>query len=319
MEQVTKRKTKYIVPRTPSDEVMDQVEKGSKFIVVDDDMDDVPEGYMLLNMEYKGDQFKALVPKRLVFYLANPGEGDDVDGALDDISDFYGEAEKYEDDVMEGGGTNIQEAHLTTIARESYKTYVINKLTKNGKDFEESVLEDLCLKDDYVEKRAKAMAAVCLGKTVEELKAAKLDDIIKHVTIREKRTEKLSREEFKKITCWAGSHYEIKDEYRRDQDVSYNIEHRHNRGYKVGTKTIHKIEVEVFDEKIKKLEKEIMAYWQKKGKPIKRHDLAVLRQYVNIKYIAKENKDAQLDIAPPPGLNAKEVQQLIEETFGKKK
>lgn len=319
MDQIRKRKTKYIVPRTPSDEVIDQVEKGSRFIVVEDDMDDVPDGYMLLNMEYKGESFKALVPKRLVFYLANPGEGEDVDGALDDVSDFYGEAEKYEDNVMEGGGTNVQEAHLTTIAREAYKTYVVNKLTKDGRDFDDTVLEDLLLKDDYIEKRAKAMAAVCLGKTVEELKASDLKDVVKHVTIREKRTEKLTREEFKQITCWAGSHYEIKDEYRHNSDVSYDIDRRHDRGHTVGIKTVHKIEVEVFDEKIRNLEKDIMDYWKRQGRPIKRHDSAILRQYVNIKYIAKENKDAQLDIAPPPGLDDKEVKRLMDEAFGKEK
>src|SRR5207249_8723320 len=49
-----------------------------KFIIVENEFDKtlVPKGYTLIDMRHKGDSFKTLVPQNLIFYMANPGEGD---------------------------------------------------------------------------------------------------------------------------------------------------------------------------------------------------------------------------------------------------
>ena len=91
-----------VIRRLPSNEVLDQVSKGNKFIIVNEDFDPnlVPQGYTLINMKYKNESFRTLVPQSLLFFMANPGEGDS-DQALEQIADFYGEAEDYEDELIE--------------------------------------------------------------------------------------------------------------------------------------------------------------------------------------------------------------------------
>ena len=300
------RKT-VIVRRTPSAEVLEQVTRGNKFVIVEEEFDQnfVPQGYTLIDMKYKDDSFKALVPQSLLFYMANPGEGD-LEDALDQISDFYGEAEDYEDDMIENGATSVQEANWATLARSAYGTYLINKLvTTKGDDdgapdFDDETLKQLDLDDKYVAERVKAIAALTLGKNVGELKKYGIDSVLKHVTIRDNKTEKLTRAEFDKITCWAGSHYEIKEEYKGDNDgIEYQIDRLHSRGHKEGIKIIKKRDIQVLDSKIVELEDEIEKYRKEKHGEVGRHDKNLLRQYANLAYIAKENPKAQLDVMPP--------------------
>ena len=300
------RKT-VIVRRTPSAEVLEQVTRGNKFVIVEEEFDQnfVPQGYTLIDMKYKDDSFKALVPQSLLFYMANPGEGD-LEDALDQISDFYGEAEDYEDDMIENGATSVQEANWATLARSAYGTYLINKLvTTKGDDdgapdFDDETLKQLDLDDKYVAERVKAIAALSLGKNQEEIKKYGIDSVLKHVTIRDNKTEKLTRAEFDKITCWAGSHYEIKEEYKGDNDgIEYQIDRLHSRGHKEGIKIIKKRDIQVLDSKIVELEDEIEKYRKEKHGEVGRHDKNLLRQYANLAYIAKENPKAQLDVMPP--------------------
>ena len=307
-----KIKQKIVMRRTPSAEVLEQVTRGNKFVIVEEEFDQnfVPQGYTLIDMKYKDDSFKALVPQSLLFYMANPGEGD-LEDALDQISDFYGEAEDYEDDMIENGATSVQEANWATLARSAYGTYLINKLVKNkrGKkdengepipEYDEKRLEELDLDDKYVAERVKAIAALSLGKNQEEIKKYGIDSVLKHVTIRDNKTEKLTRAEFDKITCWAGSHYEIKEEYKGDNDgIEYQIDRLHSRGHKEGIKIIKKRDIQVLDSKIVELEDEIEKYRKEKHGEVGRHDRNLLRQYANLAYIAKENPKAQLDVMPP--------------------
>ncbi|HLC56079.1 MAG TPA: hypothetical protein VJJ23_02475, partial [Candidatus Nanoarchaeia archaeon] len=53
------RKT-VIVRRTPSAEVLEQVTRGNKFVIVEEEFDQnfVPQGYTLIDMKYKDDSFK---------------------------------------------------------------------------------------------------------------------------------------------------------------------------------------------------------------------------------------------------------------------
>lgn len=301
---------KVVIRKTPSSEVLQKVRQGSKFIIVENDFDhsQIPRGYTFIDMKYKGESFKTLIPQSLLFYMAHPGEGS-VDDALNELADFYGEAEDFEDDMIERGNTSVQGANWATLSRDNYKTYLINKLVshkrgerdKDGEpvpEFDQDALKVLDLNDDYVGQRVRAMAALMLDKKGEELNKYDIKDVLKHVTISENRVEKLTQEEFKKITCWAGSHYEIKDEYRKRDDVVYDIERRHNMNHMVGTKTIKKVEVAVLDRKVEDLEKEIEQHRIKKHGEVGRHDAALIRTYANLAYIAKEDPNAQLDVYP---------------------
>lgn len=309
LEEKVKEHPKLVIQKTPSARVLDEIKHGRKFVIVDDDFSQsfIPLGYMLIDMRYKDESFKTLVPQNLLYFLANPGEGD-VDDALDEIADFYKEVEDYEDENLEKNGTSVQGTNWAVTARSAFQTYLINKLTKAGNDnpdvpeWNDDALKELNLDDDYVAKRVRAIAALCLGKTTEsDLKKYDLGDVVKHVTINERKVEQLSREEFDKITCWAGSHYDIKEEYRHKPDVDYSIDHRHDQSHKVGQKISHKRDTIVLDSRIDELENEIDDYRIQKNAGnggCGRHDRQLLRMYANINYIAKENASKQLEIKP---------------------
>lgn len=311
MELETKVRTKTIIRRLPSQDVRAEIQKGNKFIIVQNDFDlnYIPIGYTLIDMKYKDNSFKTLVPQSLLFYMANPGEGD-IDDALDEISGFYGEAKDFEDDMIENGETSVQGTNWATLARTSYDTYLINRLVKGKKrgrdengepipEFNQDVLNQLDLFDPYVAQRLKAIAAVALGKNIDEVKKYDISDVLRHITIREDSIEELTVDEFKDVTCWAGSHYELKPEYKNLEGVEYRIEHKHNKSHMVGVKKTTLKEWEVFDAKIGGLEEEINNYRSQKRGNIGEHDPALLRQYANLAYITPENPKARLDISPP--------------------
>lgn len=314
---------KTIVRKLPTHEVLSQVKNGNKFIIVQEDFDNslVPLGYTLINMKYKGDSFRALIPQSLLFYMANPGEGDSGK-ALDDIADFYGETENYEEDAIREGSTSVQETNWATLARSSYDSYLINQLVKhkngegdrNGEpipEFNCSVLNQLDLNDEYVAQRVRAMAAVALGKTTEEVREYDIGDLLKHVTLPiSGQEQQISPDEFKKITkkrlvrhwdahtkimrCLADSHYDLKPEYQNDSEWDYDL--------RTLNKRKKNITITQFDSKIAELESDILRYRQGKHGRVGRHDQNLIRQYVNLAHIAKENPRAQLDIQPPKEL-----------------
>ncbi len=299
------RVKKRVLPRTPPSQVLEEIRQGKKFIIVDNDFDPnyIPLSYMLIDMRYKNTSFKTLVPQNLLFYLANPGEGDDLEDALDEITDFYDEVKDFEEENIENGNTSIQGTNWAVTARSSYRTYLINTLTKASKgdadvpEWNTEALEALDLNDNYVAHRVKAIAAIALGKSVKEVKKYGVGDVLRHVTINERKTENLSAEEFNKVACHCGSHYELKDEYRNDPNVEYHI--NSSLSSKTGTKTTKKKDVEVFDAKIDQLEKEIEMYRREKHGTVGRHDQNKIRMVANLEYIAKENPDVQLPVTPP--------------------
>jgi len=134
---------------------------------------------------------------------------------------------------------------------------------------------------------------------VDEVKRYNIGDVLRHVTVNERKVENLTREEFDRITCWAGSHYELKDEYKGGGDTEYQIAQRHDTNHKVGKKIIKKQDVEVFDASIDGLEQEIDAYRREKHGELGRHDRNLIRMYANIGYIAREDPDVQLPVTPP--------------------
>jgi len=179
-------KTHHIVARDLPDlwfqAVSGLFNKGRKFVVVDDDFDQtyIPKGFTLIDMRYRGDSFRTLVPHNLLFYLGNPGEGDG-DNALDEIADFYSDAEDFEDDQIADGATSVQETNWAMMARNSYRTYLVNRLTRHQKlglardsegepipEFDPEELRRLDLDDPYVAERVRAISALVLGKRNEE-------------------------------------------------------------------------------------------------------------------------------------------------------
>lgn len=305
LEQKLAGKRKTVFSQTPPYKVLEEIKQGKKFIVVDDSFSQahIPLGYMLIDMRYKSESFRTLVPQNLLFFLANPGEGD-VDDALDEIGDFYKDVQDFEDSLLEENSESVQGTNWALTARNAYETYLINKLTQPNKDdadkpeWNEETKNSLNLDDDYVARRVKAIAAICLGKTAEQVRNYGLGDVLKHVTINERRVEQLTREEFDSVTCWAGSHYNLKDEYRNDPDVEYHIEQRHDTGHKVGQKITKKRDVAVLDARIDELEDEIVQYRREKGSEIGRHDRMLIRMYANLAHIAKEDPQKQLEIKP---------------------
>ena len=289
-----------ILTRIPPERVYEEVRRGNKFIVLEEDIDIVPESYVLVDMKYKGDSFKTLVPQQLLFYLANPGEGS-IDDALENVADFYNEVEDFEDGAINEGSINVQDINWATTSRSTYQVYLINKLTKNGKDYDKSVLDDLCLNHEYVQQRTRGIAALILGKTAEEIKEAKLTALLKHVTIsrtEKKVTENLSKTEAEKVRCYAGSHWELKPEYQTKgpEGESYSIG-PWGSVKKTYVKSEEIIEP-VINKQITQLEDEIQRYREGKSKKINRHDRNLIRQYINLCYITKENQHFQLDIKP---------------------
>lgn len=305
LEEKIKEKRR-VIRRTLPEKVLDQIRAGKKFILVDGTFDptNLPEGYMLIDVRYKGEGFKTVVPVSVMIYMANPGEGD-LDDALDEISDFYEEVEEFEEGMIEDGDVSVQGTDWAVAARSSYRTYLVNKLTKPGENVDvpelnEDTLKSLDLNDEYIAQRVRAMAAAALGLSREEVKSYSVGEVLKHVTINERKVEMLTREEFDRITCWAGSHYEVKDEFKGVDGVTYEIEQSHDKGLKVGRRITKKQVCSVFDAKISSLEREIEEYRRKKhGGEVGRHDRNLIRAYTNLKFIAKEDPSAQLPLIPP--------------------
>lgn len=308
------RQPRRILSRVPSHQVMEQVHEGKKFIPVEEEFSTPVDGYTLLTMNYKGDPFKVLVPHSLLCYVANQGEGD-IDDALDELGDFYEEGGEYEDELIEKGETNVQEANLITDARKAYHVYLINKLVveKEGEhdiEFDEQVLERLDLNDEYVSQRVRGIAAIALGKTPKEVKEADISQLLEHHSTL--RVEKIRKNEFYKITkkrfvphadphtktmrCLADSHYDLLPEYQNKDGVDYDLRSM--------TKEV-KCDLVTFNQQVGKLEKEIETYRKEKHGEVGRHDHALLRTYANLAYIAKENPEAQLDIIPAKNGNSK--------------
>jgi hypothetical protein len=307
-----KLKTRRVLRRFPSQEALQMVEQGRKFVPVEEDFDTayVPQGYSLIRMTHRGDTFRTLIPQSLLFFMANPGEGD-PDQALEEIADFYGDAKDFEDDMMDEAGTSVQEANWAVLAKNSYTTYLINRLVshkigaKDEKgepvpDFSYEGTRQLGLGDRYIEQCVRAMAAVALGKTVNDIQAHEVSDVLKHVTFKKQETRQMTRQEFDQVTCWAGSHYELKSQYRNDPDKKYDIVMRHDRELKEGTVTVKEEKAPYLDSDISEYEDRIAERRKRlSDQEYTRHDRALIRMYANLKYIAPENPRAQLSIEPP--------------------
>lgn len=287
MEQ--RQKVKQVTRRASTpDEVKQQLDQGRKLVFVDKDMD-VPDNYVLLTVNFRGQKVRAVIPAQTVYFMAHPGEGG-VGNALDDIADFYGEAEEYEDQDLGRGEPSVQKTDITTAARTAYEVYLINKLTQDGKNFDSSEVARLGLETPYINERVRGIAAICLGKSVSELQRSKLETILTHKTLSYAQDgfADHSETESYQVKCDCGSHYELRTKYRTVT----------RRKRELQTKTV---DVDSIEQKVEGLEQEIEQYRITHGQVIGRHDKNLIRAYTNLAYIAQENPSAQLDINPLGG------------------
>lgn len=273
------------------------VGKKQKLVVLENALDEIPFGYVQVTMMYKGERHIVLIPEKAKYFMANPGEDGDPVDALDELADFYEECKDFEGELLFKGEFSVTQTNVSMLARNSYGVWAINKLVKQKQGGEEpewngEELERLGVNDKYIDERLRGIAAIMLGKDVKEVRAAGLEDVLVHKNVKGTFKEVLTEKEFEEVTCWAGSHYELKEKYK---GKGYEIEHRHDTGHKKGWK--------VFDEKefvhlpaIEKLESEIQERQKQLGKEATRHDSALLRTYANLKYIAKEDPAKQLDV-----------------------
>ncbi|GEM_PF-5539216 len=302
-----KLEQKYVAKN--EEDIAKFVGERKKLIVLQKPTENIPQGYTQLTFAYKGERHTVLIPEKAKFFMANPGEDSDPLCALDELAEFYDDCCDFEHELFLENKLSPSQTNVSTLAKNSYTIWAINQLGKqknNSEDpkWDDTELERLGLNDKYVEDRVKGIAALMLGKNAKDLKATELSEILVHKNVKGTFKEMLTQKEFEKITCWAGSHYEIKPEFRNQ---GYDIDRLHDQHHKVGWKEVHEKEF-VHMPTIKKLEEEIAEYRQKQGKKTTAHDTALIRTYANLKYILKEDASKQLDI-----LQSKEGSQSKEE------
>jgi hypothetical protein len=273
--------------------VENAVRQGRKVIFIDGDIPKVPEGYILLPVRYRNELQRILLPRKLFFYIANRGEYD-LGDALDELADAYDDIGAADDALMiEGGLPNAPRADLAIGIKDSYRTYLVNRLLRGSGEsidgFSGQALEDLMLDDVYVADRVKAIAALQLGKRPEELTAAQrkdLEGILVHKNeITSVVQDQVTRTKMKYVRCEAGSHWEYRHvpvTVTSTEDVTRRESHDDVRG------------------KVSALEDDIVTYWRRHGKQPGRHDIALLREYANLAYIHKEHAAKDLEVTPPP-------------------
>lgn len=306
-----KVRKKVIVKNKLPDSALEKIEERRSAIRLDGPVDDgeIPDGYMQVQFPGEFGQDEVYLLKHsFCWYLTNEGEGD-VDEALAETAEGYHDLKGIEDEDMDKGGTSIPESFLATKARENYKILLINKLVKSKwagfardgdfepiAEFDSNALKSLDLNDPFVENRVKAMAALALGKKGEAVKAYDVGKLVKHVTVKVKKSEferVLDKKQLNKMRCYMGSHWELSPEYRRDPDFKMKA------GGRVYQRTARE-NVGVLDGQIEDLKKEILEYRMKKheGK-LGPDDEQLISTYANLKYIAPENPKSQFDIHPP--------------------
>ena len=279
MADVIFRQTERVeVPIIPSPEIELRIRQGKKFIFVDNDYDPeaVPDGFSLVEHAYRGNIFKAIIPHSVLYHMGN--NGDNSKNALRELSDFCKEGADYE----EKGKISAQGINWITRGKDSYVTHLTTILTSakraNGKEeivFNNEAVKHLMLDQPYIEQRLKAIAAIALGADVKEIqKIPDLSQIAIHVSdiphIEETVVPSFVR-------CECGSHIEVRQQY-------------------VIKSVIKNSSLETIDLNMHKLEQEIYEYIGKNGSKLDDEDHNLIRQRINLEYIAYKNPGAQLPI-----------------------
>ena len=306
-QQIQQRvKERFVVVK--QDDIATYVGRKQKLIVLEAPIDNVPLEYTQITMTYKDQAHTFLIPEKAKMFMANPGENGDPLDALDELADFYQECGDFEHELMIGGLHNAPQVNVSTLARESYGIWAVNRLVKqkNGSEMPEwnqGELERLGVHDLYIETRLKGIAAAMLNKKSEELRGTGLEDILIHKTliIRDETVKELAgyvehREAYQEahsIQCYCGSHYEWRTEYRINfrtvSEPTYRDVHYRDTVDYTALPNIERMEQEIED------------YRKRNGSTQTRHDQALFRTFLNLQYIAKSDPSKQLDVVSTVG------------------
>jgi len=294
----------------PPAEVGKLAKQGKKLIIVEKDFDKryVPRGYTKLVLETPVDQFIGLVPAQTIVYLDEKRLGGcSIKDGLDALSELYDELEEANDVLGDDNRINCGGADLAVTVIRNYRTLGANSLLVGQSeenageevseaDYDKEELGRLCLGDPYVVERMKAIAALTTGKNVDEIKKAKLADVL-GFRGQDRVVERISDKEFKRITrfeyiprgdkntkhmrCLGDSHYFLKDEYKDDPKYDYDL--------RTMTKTSRTVTPETI-RKIAALEGEIHTHQERHADGgLTPHDANRTRVYMNMAYGAKLN------------------------------
>lgn len=261
---------------TPPPEVELKIRQGKKFILVDDSYDPeaVPDGFSLVEHSHRGKIFKAIIPHSVLYHMGNKPGGDPKQ-ALKELSDFCREGEEYEDKgnispqginwINRGGDRYV--ARLTTLL-----TYAKKVDGREEIGFTNELVKHLMFDDPYVEQRMKAIAALALGVNINELQRTQdLSQIAVHVTNIPSAEETLIPHF---VRCDHGSSIELKAQYAVKRVVRTTA-------------------VETIDLNMARHEKEIHDHISASA-PLDPQDCNLIRQRINLEYIASKNPKALL-------------------------
>jgi len=168
------------------------------------------QNYTTINFNYihQGEKKTEIVqvPNVLLSALMNPGETNlrPLD-AMRIIEEFYKETITPElDNAILKGGLEMSTAMLSSLVQESYRAHSVVAAT------ERTVSKELFFEDDEVKKCFRLVAALILGKSVEEISELDLDKTTVFVTRTERELVLTPKVELKttKLLCDSGSHPE---------------------------------------------------------------------------------------------------------------
>jgi len=312
--QLQRQKKKSVQKRTkvaPS-HVKEQAAEMKPLIIVEQDFDQryVPEGYVKLNLKTSKSQFIALVQAKTMFYLdSNNLDNGDVDEGLDALSDLYESIEEANNVWGNGTGITAGGVDLAVTVRSNYQTLLTNSLLvglsdeQSGDqirdaDYDASEIERLCLDHSYVVDRMKGIAAVALGKTMDEVVEEDLADvlgfhneeeIVQDINFREvadldPRYGYERPSDRKHMICTGASYYYLKPELRDGED-----------GWEYNLRSGKRTRTEITSSNLKQIDdltQEIEDYQREHGQDFSDHDANKTRMAINMKY------RAGLDVCP---------------------
>ncbi len=276
-----KRKNNY--ESGEEDDINKGKDEGNKFIPVPNNYVNNDPDYSRIKVGINGKDYSFLVPSSVMVYVANKGEGDVEDG-LDELRDLYNDLRSFEKELINKSSTCPQESIFAEKTRYSYNVYLLNKLIKDGKNYDSGVLKNLCINNKKVNDNVRTIVMKKLGKGVNDMKEAELENMLEHVTVNS--WEELSGEELNEVRCYAGSHYELKKKYRESSD--YNM--RRNNVFKK-----REVDTHFFDKTINDCLKNIEEIRVKEGKELSVHDNNLIKMYINLKYLKKEGKELPIN------------------------
>lgn len=302
--QETRQQEYFGKPHETDEEVEEQIRQNKRIIPVSEGYENIHQNYVKQGIEFDTETVYFLISESVFNFIGGAGEGD-IDEGIAEIRDAYNELKQgVEKEMLKKGKTSVQESYLATTMINAYETYLVNKLTKNGKAFDEEVLDELGLNTKEAEEKCKSAAVKQLGKSISEIKKAKLKDLLIHKNVYHKYTKKLTREEMDEVLCHYGSHWEIKKKYKGVQNDGTEYGFGRDAGRRVGSQSeaykkvnvSEKLEVRTntsVDELVDEISKR-----SKAPEKIEDDVSNLIKMYINLKHIMAEDPNSQIPIIP---------------------